>query len=123
MLNLGLGQVNVLIMPVYLIQKALVPQFKFVKQFVEHLIYFKPLRPLLAVCKFQNVLRMAGIGAGRIDRVGIVLRLCTAWMRAFVFRMVYIHCLFLRFNMNFGFHIEGGGPRHLLAAHFLLVMG
>lgn len=66
---------------------------------------------------------MAGIGAGRIDRVGIVLRLCTAWMRAFVFRMFSIHRLFLRFNMNFGFHIEGGGPRHLLAAHFLLVMG
>lgn len=35
MLNLGFGQVNVLIMPVYLIQKALVLQFKLVKQFVE----------------------------------------------------------------------------------------
>lgn len=49
MLNLGFGQVNVLIMPVYLIQKALVLQFKLVKQFVERLIYFKPLRPLLAI--------------------------------------------------------------------------
>ena len=49
MLNLGFGQVNVLIMPVYLIQKALVLQFELVIQFVERLIYFKPLRPLLAV--------------------------------------------------------------------------
>ena len=32
MLYLGFGQVNVLIMPVYLIQKALVLQFKLVKQ-------------------------------------------------------------------------------------------
>ena len=31
-----------------------------------------------------------------------------------------IHRLFLRFNMNFGLHIEGGGPRHLFAAYFLL---
>ena len=23
-------------------------------------------------------------------------------------------------NMNFGLHIEGGGPRHLFAAYFLL---
>lgn len=46
MLYLGFGQVNVLIMPVYLIQKALVLQFKLVKQLVERLIYFKPLRPL-----------------------------------------------------------------------------
>ena len=123
MLNLGFGQVNVLIMPVYLIQKALVLQFKLVKQFVERLIYFKPLQPLLAVCKFQNVLRMAGIGAGRVNRVGIVLRLCTVWMRAFVFRMVSIHSIFLRFNMNFGFHIEGGEPRHLFSAQFSAAMG
>lgn len=123
MLYLGFGQVNVLIVPVYLVQKALVLQFKLVKQLVERLIYFKPLPPLLAVCKFQNVLRMAGIGAGRVNRVGIVLCLCTAWMRAFVFRMVSIHRLFLRFNMNFGLHIEGGGPRHLFAAYFLLAMG
>lgn len=123
MLYLGFGQINVLIVPVYLIQKALVLQFKSVKQLVDRLIYFKPLPPLLAVCKFQNVLRMAGIGAGRLNRVGIVLCLCTAWMRAFVFRMVSIHRLFLRFNMNFGLHIEGGGPRHLFAAYFLLAMG
>ena len=123
MLYLGFGQVNVLIVPVYLVQKALVLQFKLVKQLVERLIYFKPQRPLLAVRKLQNVLRMVVIGAGCVNRVGVVLRLCTAWMRAFVFRMVSIHSIFLRFNMNFGFHIEGGGPRHLLAAHFLLAMG
>lgn len=123
MLYLGFGQINVLIVPVYLIQKALVLQFKSVKQLVDRLIYFKPLPPLLAVCKFQNVLRMAGIGAGRLNRVGIVLCLCTAWMRAFVFRMVSIHRLFLRFNMNFGLHIEGGGPRHLFAAQFSAAMG
>ena len=123
MLYLGFGQVNVLIVPVYLIQKALVLQFKLVKQLVERLIYFKPLQPLLAVCKFQNVLRMVVIGAGCVNRVGVVFRFCTAWMRAFVFRMVSIHSIFLRFNMNFGFHIEGGGPRHLLAAHFPLAMG
>ena len=49
MLYLGFGQVNVLIEPVYLVQKALVLQFKLVKQLVERLIYFKPQRPLLAV--------------------------------------------------------------------------
>ena len=123
MLYLGFGQVNVLIVPVYLVQKAFILQFKLVKQFLERLLYFKPLRPLLAVRKLQNVLRMAVIGAGCVNRVGVVFRLCTAWMRAFVFRMVSIHRIFLRFNMNFGFHIEGGGPRHLLAAHFLLAMG
>lgn len=58
MLYLGFGQVNVLIVPVYLVQKALVLQFKLVKQLVERLIYFKPQRPLLAVRKLQNVLRM-----------------------------------------------------------------
>ena len=46
MLYLGFGQVNVLIVPVYLVQKALVLQFKLVKQLVERLIYFKPQRPL-----------------------------------------------------------------------------
>lgn len=39
MLYLGFGQVNVLIVPVYLVQKALVLQFKLVKQLVERLIY------------------------------------------------------------------------------------
>mgnify|MGYP007028763542 CR=1 FL=1 len=34
MLYLGFGQINVLIVPVYLIQKALVLQFKLVKQLV-----------------------------------------------------------------------------------------
>lgn len=48
MLYLGFGQINVLIVPVYLIQKALVLQFKSVKQLVDRLIYFKPLPPLLA---------------------------------------------------------------------------
>lgn len=123
MLYLGFGQVNVLIVPVYLVQKALVLQFKLVKQLVERLIYFKPQRPLLAVRKLQNVLRMVVIGAGCVNRVGVVFRFCTAWMRAFVFRMVSIHRLFLRFNMNFGFHIEGGGPRHLFAAQFSAAMG
>ena len=66
---------------------------------------------------------MVVIEAGCVNRVGVVFRFCTAWMRAFVFRMVSIHSIFLRFNMNFGFHIEGGGPRHLLATHFLLAMG
>ena len=50
MLYLGFGQINVLIVPVYLIQKALVLQFKSVKQLVDRLIYFKPPPPLLAVC-------------------------------------------------------------------------
>lgn len=45
MLYLGFGQINVLIVPVYLIQKALVLQFKSVKQLVDRLIYFKPLPP------------------------------------------------------------------------------
>lgn len=85
MLYLGFGQVNVLIVPVYLVQKAFILQFKLVKQFIERLLYFKPLRPLLAVRKLQNVLRMAVIGAGCVNRVGVVFRLCTAWMRAFVF--------------------------------------
>ena len=53
---------------------------------------------------------------GRADGIGIIFVLTS-------FRMVSIHSIFLRFNMNFGFHIEGGGPRHLLAAHFLLAMG
>ena len=53
---------------------------------------------------------------GRADGVGIVFVLSS-------FRMVSIHRLFLRFNMNFGLHIEGGGPRHLFAAYFLLAMG
>ena len=66
---------------------------------------------------------MAVIGAGCVNRVGVVFRLCTAWMRAFVFRMVSINRIFLRFNMIFGFQFEGGGPRHLLAALFLLAMG
>ena len=38
MLYLGFGQINVLIVPVYLIQKALVLQFKSVKQLVDRLI-------------------------------------------------------------------------------------
>lgn len=45
MLYLGFGQINVLIVPVYLIQKALVLQFKSVKQLVDRLIYFKPFWP------------------------------------------------------------------------------
>ena len=88
MLYLGFGQVNVLIVPVYLVQKALVLQFKLVKQLVERLIYFKPQRPLLAVRKLQNVLRMVVIEAGCVNRVGVVFRFCTVWMRAFVFRMI-----------------------------------
>lgn len=44
MLYLGFGQINVLIVPVYLIQKALVLQFKSVKQLVDRLIYFKRCR-------------------------------------------------------------------------------
>lgn len=71
MLYLGFGQVNVLIVPVYLVQKALVLQFKLVKQLVERLIYFKPQRPLLAVRKLQNVLRMVVIGAGCVNREGL----------------------------------------------------
>lgn len=98
MLYLGFGQINVLIVPVYLIQKALVLQFKSVKQLVDRLIYFKPLPPLLAVCKFQNVLRMAGIGAGRVNRVGIVFafarRGCVllffGWFPSIVFSSVSI---------------------------------
>ena len=79
----------------------LVLQLKSVKQGKHLPGDFKGMVFVLTICEFQIVARMFCVEPNCKNGIGIVLVFSALWARIFIFRMVSIHDIFLRFDLNF----------------------